>query len=184
MEFNQLIEKRRSLRSLAPVEITEAMIRELADSAKMAPSCYNNQPWRFVFAYDQEVLKQLYGAMAKGNEWTHQASLIVAVFSEAMMDCSNDELDYYLFDSGMASAFLMLKAKDLGLESHAIAGLDFAKAKQVLNIPEQMTLITLINIGKKADTINPTLSEAMAAVESQRPARKEFDEFAYINSYK
>lgn len=159
MELQKIIDQRRSYRSLGPVEITESLIEELANNAKTAPSCFNKQPWRFVFAYDKDVLKQLFQTMAKGNEWTHQASMIIGVFSEQSLDCQNDELDYFLFDTGMATAILMLKATELGLVVHPIAGFDFPKAKRILNIPDEMTLITLLIVGKKMDTVSPLLSE-------------------------
>jgi len=181
MELQQAIDSRRSLRSLAATEITEDTARTLAAAAALAPSCFNNQPWRFVFAYQPEVLEKLFKAMAKGNEWTYEASMITAVFSAPQLDCSTGGVEYFMFDSGMATGFLMLKAVDMGLTAHAIAGFDNEKVKEILGIPQDMTLITLIIIGKKAPTINPALNEKMAAVELSRPQRKSFAEFAYLN---
>ncbi|MCP5053358.1 MAG: nitroreductase [bacterium] len=184
MELKKLLETRRSTRSLAPVEVTEDLIHDLAHCAKLAPSCSNNQPWRFVFAYDPGVLKRLFATMAEGNEWTHEASMLVAVFSARDFDHYDEKREYYLYDTGMATAFLLLRAADLGLVAHPIAGFDDDKAKDILGIPREMTLIALINIGKKADQVNPVLSDMMALGEKQRPPRKEFHEFAYINKYK
>ena len=87
MELMEIIDKRRAYRSLQPVEISEEMVRELATAASLSASCFNNQPWRFVFAFDKEVLDKVQGAMNKGNEWTYAASLIIAVCSRRDMDC-------------------------------------------------------------------------------------------------
>lgn len=183
MELEKVIEIRRSYRSLGPVEINKALIEDLAYNASMAPSCYNKQPWRLVFAYDKNILEQLFSAMDKGNEWTFKASMIIAVFSEPDLDCKTKGIQYYQFDSGMGAAFLMLRAADLGLVAHPIAGFDPEKVKSILSIPEHMTLITLINVGKHAKEINPILNETMAKAEKKRPPRKPFKEFAYINQY-
>jgi nitroreductase len=181
MELNEVINLRRSYRSLEPVEINDELVEALAGCAQMAPSCFNNQPWRFVFAYDQKVLEQLFAAMSRGNEWTRQASMIIAVFSESKLDCQGEALDYYLFDTGMAVGFLLLKATELGLVAHPIAGFDGEKAKDILSIPGHMTLITLIIVGKKSETVSPLLSENMAEKENTRPPRKAFNEFAFLD---
>ncbi|MCK4297935.1 MAG: nitroreductase family protein, partial [Planctomycetes bacterium] len=49
MEVREAIERRRAYRSLDPAPISDELIRDLAESASLAPSCFNNQPWRFVF---------------------------------------------------------------------------------------------------------------------------------------
>ncbi|MBL7084201.1 MAG: nitroreductase family protein, partial [Candidatus Aminicenantes bacterium] len=49
MDITQAIRERRAYRSLEPVKITRGLIKDLARSTQLAPSCFNNQPWRFVF---------------------------------------------------------------------------------------------------------------------------------------
>jgi len=75
MEVWQAIEKRRAFRALAPTEITMDLLRDLAKAAQLAPSCFNNQPARFVFVYDPSVLKEMRAALSAGNEWARAASL-------------------------------------------------------------------------------------------------------------
>ncbi len=89
MKLMEIIENRRAYRSLQPVEITEEMVRDLATAASLSASCNNNQPWRFVFAYEKEALDKVKAAMSKGNAWTQAASLIIAVCSRRDMDCPN-----------------------------------------------------------------------------------------------
>lgn len=183
MDVKEAINKRRAYRSLEAVEIGDELIRDLAAQAGLAPSCYNKQPWRYVFARDKKVLDRLAGAMSKGNEWTGAASLIVAVFSEPRLDCIVKEREYYLFDTGMATAFLILRATELGLVAHPIAGFDEDQCKEILKIPGEARLITLLVIGKKAGKIGPLLTEKQAAAEEPRPPRNDFADFAYIDAY-
>jgi len=143
MDVKQAIHTRRAYRSLESVEITERLVRELVESAQLAPSCFNNQPWRFVFVYDLDVLEKLHGAMSRGNQWVQAASMIIAVFSGKDLDC----LIKGLFDTGMATAFIMLRATELGLVAHPIAGYREDAVKEILGVPEGMTLIlSLIHI--------------------------------------
>lgn len=183
MDVKEAIEKRRAYRSLAPVEITDGLINELATSAQLAPSCFNNQPWRFVFVYDKDTLLKMRDALSRGNEWIHAASLIIAVFGKKEDDCDIKGREYYLFDIGMASGFIQLRATELGLIAHPIAGFNEDKVKDILGIPEEMKVITLIIVGKKSDTISEVLSEKQVGWEKERPERKTLGEFVYRNRY-
>lgn len=60
MNFRQLTEKRRAFYSLADVEISRELIEDLAETARLAPSCFNKQPWRFVFVSSKEKLNDFF----------------------------------------------------------------------------------------------------------------------------
>ncbi len=183
MNVQETIEKRRAYRSLDSVTITKELLDDLARAAQLAPSCFNNQPWRFVFAYDAEILQQLCAAMSKSNVWPTDASMIIAVFSHRDLDCKIKGRDYYLFDTGMTTAFIILRATELNLVAHPIAGFNEDKVREILNIPNEMTVITLVIVGKHAAQIKPTLTEKQAATEAARPERKPLTEFAFMNRY-
>jgi len=183
MDVKQAIHTRRAYRSLEYVEITEELIRDLAQSAQLAPSCFNNQPWRFVFAYDSDVLEKLHGAMSRGNQWVQAGSMIIAAFSKKDLDCLIKGREYYLFDTGVATAFIMLRATELGLVAHPIAGYKEDAVKEILGIPEEMTLITLLIVGKHAETIGPLLSDKQVGWEKERPERLPVEEFARVNRF-
>ena len=181
MDVKRAIGERRAYRSLAPIEITEDLIRDLAESARLSPSCFNYQPWRFVFVYDQEVLKEIHSALSRGNQWAQLASMIIAVFSKVDYDCVIGAREYYLFDTGMATAFIMLRATELGLVAHPIAGFSEDKAKEILGIPGDMRLITLVMVGRHSEEISPLLSASQAERERDRPERLPLEKFAYMN---
>jgi len=183
MNVKEVIEKRRAYRSLDPVEIDENLIKDLASVAQIAPSCNNNQPWRFIFVYEKEQLEKLFKILPPTNNWIEKASMMIAVFSTPKYDCVIKERQYYLFDTGLAAAFIILRATELGLVAHPIAGFDEDKGKQILGIPNEMRLITFINIGKHSETVNPVLSENMKLGEKQRPPRKSFSETIYVNEF-
>jgi len=183
MNVNEAIKIRRAYRSLEPIEISDTLIMDLAEKAQLAPSCMNKQPWNYIFVKDKEQLEKLFTTLSTGNKWVERASLIIAVFSQLENDCIIGERLYYLFDTGMATAFIVLRATELGLVAHPIAGFNEERAKQILKIPVEMRLITLVIIGKHPNEINPVLSEAMKLGEKQRPPRKALNEFVYIGEY-
>jgi nitroreductase len=184
LDVKEAINTRRAYRSLEPVEITVEIVEDLATHAQLSASCFNNQPWRYVFVYNPEMLKKMHEALSKGNAWARAASMMIAVFGKEDDDCVIGPRIYYLFDIGMATAFLILRATELGLVAHPIAGFDEDKVKEILNIPQDMRVITLVIVGKKSDSISDVLSEKQIEQESNRPPRKKLSEFVYKNQYK
>jgi nitroreductase len=184
MNVKEAIEKRRAYRSLDPVEINDNLIKDLAESAVLSCSCFNKQPWNFVFIHDNDKLTEMRNALSKGNEWAYNASMIIAVFSKKELDCVVKDREYFLFDTGLSVGMMVLRATELGLVAHPIAGFDEDKAKEILKIPPEMRLITLIIVGKHSNEIKKELNEYQSETEKQRPPRKSFEEFAWIDDYK
>ena len=183
MELREIVEKRRAYRSLDPVTVSEDFIEDLAKYAQISPSCFNNQPWRFVFIYDKEKLGAVFEALPGGNVWAKEASLIIAVASTPEYDCQIKGSNYYLFDTGMATAYIILRATELGYVAHPIAGFNEAKVKTILGVPDELTVITLVIVGKHSRTISPVLSEKQIETEKERPERLPLAKFAFKNHF-
>lgn len=183
MNVSDAIEARRAYRALAPVEISDEIVRDLAGAARLSASCSNNQPWRYVFVRRRDVLERMSGALSRGNAWARASSMIVAVLSRADLDCQIGDREYHLFDTGMATALMILRATELGLVAHPIAGYSPKKVREALGIPDDMQVVTLVIFGKHTDEISDLLSESQAATESKRPERHPFEEFAWMDEY-
>jgi len=175
-------QKRRSYRALAQVEITDGIISELAKAAQLTASCFNNQPWRFVFARSRGSLEDLHSCLSKGNEWVKGASVIIAAFARKENDCVIKEREYYLFDLGMAASALQLRATELGLVAHPIAGFDNEKAKLALGIPEGNIVLTLMVVGKHSADLS-ALTPQQAAMEPARPPRLALENIFSMDAY-
>lgn len=183
MDVKEAIGSRRALRSLAPVEITDDTVHELAEAARLSASCFNNQPWRFVFVRKPDVLIRMLEALPDGNRWATAASMIVAVVSREDLDCRIKGRNYFLFDTGMATAHIILRATELGLVAHPIAGFSPKKVREVLGVPEDMTVITLVIFGRHAEGLSDLMSEDQKAAEGERPARLEVEKFVFMDAY-
>ncbi len=125
----------------------------------------------------------MHEALSKGNEWIQRASMIIVVLSKKEYDCIIGERMYHQFDTGMATAFLILRATELGLVAHPIAGYSPKKTREILDIPDDLEVITLVNVGKHAATIHPILSEKQAVIEKKRPERFPLEKFVFLNRY-
>ena len=183
MDVKEAIEKRRAYRSLIPVEITKDLIKDLAECAQITASCFNNQPWRYIFVYDKKMLEKMHEALSQGNKWAHKASMIIVVLGKQEDDCVIHERIYFRFDIGMATSAMILRATELGLVAHPIAGYSPRKTREILGIPDDFDVLALVIVGKHSNTIDSVLSEKQVEAEKERPKRIEIDEFVYMNKY-
>jgi nitroreductase len=136
-----------------------------------------------VFVYDLDVLKKMHEALSSGNEWAQKASMIIVVLGKKEDDCIIRDRIYYQFDIGMATSAMILRATELGLVAHPIAGYSPKKTREILGIPDNIDVITLVIVGKHSDKVDPILSEKNVEAEKERPIRKQIDEFVYLNRY-
>ena len=183
MDVKEAIDRRRAYRSLDPVEMTDDILDALAESARLAPSCFNNQPWRFVFVHGPEALERLHEALSRGNDWARAGSMIIAVLAKKEDDCIIKDREYYLFDAGMGTAFLILRATELGLVAHPIAGYSPRKVRESLDIPDEMQVVALVVLGRHSDTVSPVLSEKQREAEKERPQRLPVQSLVFHDRY-
>jgi len=173
-EINPLIYTRRAWRALSTESVSKEELTRLIEAAHLAPSCFNNQPWRFVVAAGERLAK-VKEALPGGNYWAKLAPAIVAVASHRDLDCKlSDGRDYFLFGCGLAVENLVLQATQMGLIAHPIAGYDPLKVKEALEIPEDYVLITLVVVGRRGDV--GTLSEKHREIELSPRERKPLEE--------
>ena len=183
MNFSELASKRRAYRKLEPFDLDNNILQELLKITNLAPSCDNNQPWRFVFVYNEEQLESIKGVFDKKNKWVEKAPLLVGVFSKQELDCKIEDREYYLFDTGIAATYLMLRATEMGLVAHPISYYNEKKAKQILNLPDKMVLITILAIGKHTETTEVVLTPDQEKKELQRPKRFSLQYLSYLDKY-
>jgi len=147
-EFLKEIEIRRARRALSDRPVPEDTLARIMTAATYAPSCFNNQPWRFLVVNELEPLQIVKQHLAGGNYWAERAPVIVAVLTKQELDCRlRDRRDYAFFSTGLAVENLILQATREGLIAHPIAGYKAAELKEALGIDAEMILITLIVIG-------------------------------------
>jgi nitroreductase len=184
MDVKDAIEKRRAFRSLEPFEVTEGLVEDLAGAAHLAPSCMNNQSWRFVFVHEEEQLAAFKETLSRGNSWALDSPLIAAIFSRKDVDCAlKGEREYFLFDTGMAVGMMLLRATELDLIAHPIAGYNPDAVKDVLGIPEEFIVITLVVFGKLAPELSPRLAEWQLERETGGRQRRPIGTVLHHNRY-
>ncbi len=176
------IEKRRARRALSTQAIPPETIERIMDAAVLAPSCANNQPWRFVVVHSEPYLSQVKTALSEGNYWAGKAPLIIVVCTREDLDCRPaDGRKYALFDTGLAAGNCILQAGREGLIAHPIAGFTPDTVRRTCGIPDDVTVITLIIVGFPGDTTH--LSEKHRKAENAERVRLPRDRVVMFNSW-
>ncbi|OHD15448.1 MAG: hypothetical protein A2087_07910 [Spirochaetes bacterium GWD1_61_31] len=173
MPVLETITQRHAFRALSAEPIADEVLTEITQAGCLAPSCYNNQPWRIIVARG-ERLTALKTSLAEGNAWAQVAPAIIAMAVRACDDCRlEDGRDYAFYDAGLCAMNMILQATALGLVAHPIAGYSPAKAKKALGIPKDYVLINLIILGRRGES--NSLTDWQRAAESGQRERRPVD---------
>jgi nitroreductase len=161
-----LILNRRSLRAMSGEELSDPELMALFEAARWAPSSYNSQPWRFIYAKrNTEAFDRFFNLLVEFNQgWTKTAAALVIVISKKTFEQNGQPSTTHRFDSGAAWENLALEATTRGLVAHGMEGFDYAKARQVLEIPDDFDIEAMLAIGKKGkkEDLPPALQEREA----------------------
>ncbi len=141
---------RRAYRGLRTDPIAEEDLLKLIQAAHLAPSCFNNQPWRYILVTERQMLEKLWESLSSGNYWMKNAPAMIVVYTKEDFDCKlSDGRNYALFDTGLSVGFLITQATRMGLVAHPVAGYDPIKVKELFGLDG--IVITLIAVGKRGN---------------------------------
>lgn len=145
--------ERTSPRAFVSDPIPEDQLHTLFEAARWTPSCFNEQPWLFVYAQGPESLEQVQNILVEGNRvWAKNAPVLAIVFAKTHFSKSAKPNRWAEFDSGAAWMALALQATQMGLYCHAMGGFDETAAYTVANVdPDKFKAMCVVAIGKRGD---------------------------------
>jgi len=170
--IDQFFLERWSPRSFEPVDMPDADLMSIFEAARWAPSSYNNQPWRFLYAKrGTPEWPLLFNLMVPFNQsWTADASVLIVVLSSRLFDHNGKPSDTHSFDAGAAWEAIALQAWLKGYAAHGMQGFDYAKARTDLAVPVEFAVEAMIAIGKKGPKEKlPLEAQKSEAPNSRRP---------------
>ncbi|NIM65421.1 MAG: nitroreductase [Candidatus Latescibacteria bacterium] len=164
-----------SPRALSREPVPESMIESLFEAARWAPSCYNEQPWLFIYAATEEDLSLYRPLLVEGNrQWADNAPVLAFALARKNFARNNKPNDWAAFDTGAAWMSLALQARRLGLYAHAMAGILKDKVYEVLNIPrDEYEVICAIAIGRYGDPSQLPASLKSSEIPNKRKSLNE-----------
>lgn len=137
--------------------IPEGVLNTFFEAARWAPSAFNSQPWRFVYALRcQSEFDAFLAPLIEFNRgWArHAAALIYLVSRKEFAPPGNTERLFsrtHSFDSGAAWANVANQAAAAGWAAHGMSGFNLGRARRMLRVPEGFAVEIAIAIGRKSD---------------------------------
>jgi nitroreductase len=158
---DELFLDRWSPRAMSGESVTDEELMTLFEAARWAPSSYNNQPWRILYARRETAQWPVFfGLLVEGNQaWAKNAAALLLFVSKETFDFNGKSYPTHSFDTGAAWENLALQSTMLGLVTHGMQGFDYERARSELNIPEGFRVEAMIAVGHPGDPAQ--LSESM-----------------------
>lgn len=162
--------ERWSPRAFTGEDMPEETLVTILEAACWAPSGYNFQPWRFVYARKGTAhWERLLSMLNPFNQsWAKSASALVIVFSKKREIPPGKDAESpnrsHSFDAGCAWGYMALQATQLGWQAHGMAGIEIDKIRGEFNVPEGYEIEAGVAIGRQGH--KSTLPEALQARET------------------
>jgi len=154
MDFTKVVETRRSIRRYKPDPVADDLVEKIFESARIAPSASNRQPWHFIVVKDVEKKKAL-GL----NEWAVEAPVIIVGCVDSSLS-----LRFHLVDFAIAFEHIILAATNLGLGTCWMGRLENETIKKALNIPDTIKVVAVTSLGYPAEKPEPKTRKPLSEI--------------------
>jgi nitroreductase len=179
-QVHRIFLERWSPRAFDGSRLRETDVEALLEAARWAPSAFNVQPWRLLYAERGDAnWARFLGLLVPANQaWAQNASLLLFFVSATT---ANDKPNYtHSYDTGAAWMSLALQAQLMGLHAHGMAGYDHDRARAELAIPDDFRIEAAAAVGRQTD--KSILPEKLQ--EREQPSdRKPLAEVAFAGSF-
>jgi nitroreductase len=177
--LHPIIAARWSPRSFSERQISAQDLTKTLSAATWAASSYNEQPWRFIVGRRGDAtFQKILDCLVEFNQaWAKSAAALVLSIGKKTFSHNGAANKFALYDTGAATANLMLEAIALGIHSHGMAGFDADKARAVFKIPDDFEVGAVIALGYLGDV--SSLPEKLQKQETAPRSRKPLQEVVF-----
>ena len=162
--------ERWSPRSFDGSAVPQGDLETMLEAARWAPSAFNSQPWRFLYAHRGDAhFETFVDCLVPFNRsWAKEAAVLIYILSDTLpfTDRATGQPAPSLthsYDAGAAWGYLALQAWRMGYYAHGMSGIELDKAREKLEVPERYVINASAAIGRIGDPA--TLPEKLRARE-------------------
>ena len=182
--IHELIAKRWSPCAFDPRPIPREDLCSLFEAARWAASSFNEQPWRFVVATNEDP--EAYAKMSQcimdvNLSWAKDAGALVLATVARRLSSNGKPNSAAHHDLGLAVANLTLEATARGLMVHEMVGIHPEKARETYGVPEDADVVEIIAVGYPGDS--EALPEKLKARDQSPRQRKPLSEFVFSGAW-
>lgn len=165
-----------SPRAMTGEPLADSELQSLFEAARWAPSTYNEQEWRFLYARkDAAHWATFFGLLVEANQaWCAKAAVLMVILSKKTFTLNGKPNPVHSFDAGAAFENMALQGSHMGLIVHGMAGFDAEKARTALNVPDDYKVEAMVAVGRPGDPAELPAPLREREVPSGRKAIGEF----------
>lgn len=182
--IHELLSMRWSPYAFADLPVSDEDLRSLFEAARWAPSSYNEQPWSYIVARNENAaeFERLLSCLVEGNQaWARSAPVLALGCTSLNFKLNNKPNAAALHDLGLASANLVLEAGVRALSVHQMIGILPDRARELYHIPAGVQALTALAIGYA--TGPDALAEPYRARDLASRQRKKLAEFVFTGQW-
>lgn len=182
--INALVRKRWSPRAFRPEIPSIDNLLAMLEAARWAPSCFNEQPWRFFLGVQGrgDTYRKIFDALIGFNqEWARHAPVLLLAVARTSFSANDKPNDHHAYDTGAAMALLSLQAAEFDIYVHQMAGFDKDKAREYFAIPDGFLPVAAAAIGYRGEPA--MLSEKQQRAEAEIRARRDWKETCFEETW-
>jgi len=170
--IESLILDRWSPRAMSGESISPNELMRLFEAARWAPSSFNAQQWRALYARrESEHWATFFNLLVAGNKiWAQNAAALVVFISRKNFEYNDEPSVTHSYDCGAAWQSFALQGFSQGLVVHGMEGFDYDRARTDLKIPDEFQIEAMAAVGKPGD--KTALPEKLQKSESPNDRRK------------
>ena len=167
-----LLLDRWSPRAMSGEEISRDELMRLFEAARWAPSSFNTQQWRALYARrGTEHWPTFFELLVEANKvWAKNAAVLVVFISRKMFDRNDEPSITHSYDTGAAWENFALQGFHQGLVVHGMQGFDYELARKELRIPDEFQVEAMAAVGRPGP--KELLPEKLREKESPNDRRK------------
>jgi nitroreductase len=151
-EILQEIKDRWSPRAFSPEKIESEDLTAILEAARYAPSCFNEQPWRFIIGQEDSIRTKILESLTEQHRaWASKAPILIVVLAKKAFEYNGNDNYWHMFDAGTAWGYLSLEAQRRGLISHGMGGFSKKAIYESFALSEDYAPIAVVAIGKYGD---------------------------------
>jgi nitroreductase len=160
--------------------VSQQQVVSLLEAARWAPSCFGDQPWRYVFcnkADNMQAWQAAFDCLVPGNQgWAVNAPVLLLICADTLFGHNDKPNKWAAYDTGAATENLCLQATALGLMAHQMGGFDADKARATFKVPERYQILAMVTVGYQAavESLSGEVKERELAARSRKPLEELF----------
>ena len=177
MDVFETFAKRKSVRSYLEAPVPDEVLSKVMDTARLAPSAGNIQPWHFVIIREKEKRAKIAKGCKYGKFLSETPVVIIA--------CGDKKASprWHSVETSIALEHIVIAATALGLGTCWIGMFNEEEIRKMIDLPKRFEIIALMALGYPSGKVDLG-AKLLHAIRPRKKLEDIISKETYSNSWK